>query len=558
MDFRQTLLVLRRWALPIALAGVVAGGAAYTFMSRLPKTYDARAMLIVGQVVNSTDPDYNDLLAAQRISVAYGTIATTRTTLENVIASLKLSVTYDDLKSRVTAEIPRDSPIINIRVTDQDPVLAAAIANAIASEMVAASPAIQGQQADTQGFVSRQLSAIRSEIEVIQDEVDRLSRLQTRTTDESQRLGALEAQLAQARSTFVSMLQSAPGFSANALTLQDPAVAPETPSGPRVPILTLLVVVVALLAATGLAFVVDYMDDRVKSPDDAEAAADLATLGAIGKFNDGDEQSPTMWRSPHTPTAEAFRGLRTNLGFSSVDDQVRTLLVTSAMPGEGKTTVASNLAIAYAQAGKRVYLVDADLRRPAVHTKFSLPNGIGLSTLLRAESLTLHPPSQFAAQLDHGLRVITAGPLPPNPAEMLDSDRMRALVATLEADSDVVVLDSPPTLAATDAAILSAIADGTILVIDTSKTRSRTVVRARETLDRVGAKILGCVLNKTAGEASPYYYQYHYYDEMTRASRQLTTPGPRQTATVSPVPNPGADNAMTRSDDRTHQTRRHT
>jgi len=511
MDLRHILLVIRRRLLLIAVAGLVAGGVAYLVASSLPKQYEATAMLVVGQSITATDPNYTDLLASQQVSVAYAQAATTRKTLTQVITSLDLSITYEDLKGRVNAELPPDSPIITIHATYEDPTIAAAIANAIASEMIAASPAIRGQQADTQVFVSGQLDALRSEIQELQDEIARVTQRPTQPLEDHQYLKDLEGRLEQARSTYVAMLQSAPGSSANALTLVDPAVAPDLPSSPRIALLTLLAIIGALLGATALAFLLEYLDDRVASPEEAEAVAGLPTLGTIGRITETKvpADSIALWRSPNAPVAEAFRTLRTNLGFSRVDNRLRAVLVTSAMPGEGKTTVACNLAVAYSQAGKRVYLMDADLRRPGVHPTFALPNNMGLSTLLRAEELTTLSPVQVAYQVDHDLRVITTGPLPPNPAELLDSQRMRDLISLLVADADIVVIDSPPTLAAADAAILATITDGAILVIDTAATKRSAVVRARDTLARVDATVLGVVLNKLSGRADTYYYRYY-------------------------------------------------
>lgn len=523
MELQRIVFVLRRRALPILLVGLLAAGAAYAFASGLPKSYEAKATLIVGQSLTSANPDYNDLLASQRLSLTYASVATMRTTLEHVIDSLGLDVTYEQLKSRITADAPRDSTLINIRATDESPGLAAAIANAVAGETIAQSPAVQGQAADTQAFVTAQLNELRTQIQVIHDEINRLSQLSTRTSDQDQRLDSLENRMSQARATYIAMLQSASGSSANVITLADPAVQPSAPSGPRVALLTSLAAVAGLLLAAGIALLRDYFDDRIQSPDDAQAIAGLATLGTIGRmgYTKDRQDSITMWQSPHTPAAEAFRTLRTNLGFSNVDQQLRVVLVTSAMPSEGKTTVASNLAIAFAQAGKRAYLLDADLRRPGIHPTFTVPNGMGLSTLLRAEQLTPLSPIHVAHQVDNGLRVITTGPLPPNPAELLDSQRMKDLLRILRDDSDLVILDSPPILAATDAAVLASIVDGTIIVIDASSTSGAAVARARDALDAVGARVLGAVLNKATQRAGTYDYQYYYSTGSTESAARV-------------------------------------
>ena len=209
---------------------------------------------------------------------------------------------------------------------------------------------------------------------------------------------------------------------------------------------------------------------------------------------------------PRSSVAEAYRTLRTNIEFASVDAPIRTLLVTSSIPGEGKTTTASNLAVVFAQAGRRVLLVDADLRKPGVHLVFDLPNTHGLTNLLRNEHADLDAVAQATEQ--DNLRVLTTGPLPPNPAELLGSQRMRSVLEQLEAGFDLVIFDSPPLQAVTDSAILSSFLGGTLLVIDARRSRRRVVHQARESLDRAGARVLGAVLNRIPTKTLTPYAGY--------------------------------------------------
>ena len=185
---------------------------------------------------------------------------------------------------------------------------------------------------------------------------------------------------------------------------------------------------------------------------------------------------------PRSSFAEAYRTLRTNIEFASLDSPVRTLLVTSSAPGEGKTVTAANLAIVFAQSGRTVILVDADLRKPGVHVIFDLPNTRGLTDLLRHQSISVDAVANSTEQ--DNLRVVTTGPLPPNPAELLGSKRMRTVVQRLQEEADLVIFDSPPLLAVTDAAVLGSYLDGTLFVIDAAKGRRRLVRMGRETLAR--------------------------------------------------------------------------
>ncbi len=196
---------------------------------------------------------------------------------------------------------------------------------------------------------------------------------------------------------------------------------------------------------------------------------------------------------PRSPIAEAYRSLRTNLSFANLDQTLHTILVTSAGPEEGKSTVLANLAVVEAQAGHRVIIVDADLRRPRQHELFGLANGEGLTTMLAEENGLQQPPLQPTPI--EGLQVLTSGPQPPLPAEMLASERMKHAIAALAARADLVLFDAPPVVAVTDAAILAPQVDGVLLIINADRTRREHAQRAQQLLAKVNARIIGSVLN---------------------------------------------------------------
>lgn len=196
---------------------------------------------------------------------------------------------------------------------------------------------------------------------------------------------------------------------------------------------------------------------------------------------------------PRSPLSEAYRTLRTNLEFFSLDEPIRTLVVTSPGAEEGKSTVLANLAVTLAQGGKQVILLDCDLRRPALHTLFGLDNAAGLTTMMLDEAAQSEPPLRATAV--DGLRVLPSGPLPPNPAELLGSRRIKEIIAALLAQADVLLFDAPPVLAVTDALVLAVQTDGVLLVVKAGGTRREHVQRAKERLERVNARIVGAVLN---------------------------------------------------------------
>lgn len=217
---------------------------------------------------------------------------------------------------------------------------------------------------------------------------------------------------------------------------------------------------------------------------------------------------------PKSPAAEAYRTLRTNLQFSSLDQPLKTVLVTSSGPGEGKTTITSNLGVAFAQAGKTVIVVGADMRKPTLHTVFGLDNRVGLSNVL-----TGHVKLENALQktTQQGLLLLASGPIPPNPAELLGTQRMRELIQELNELADLVIFDAPPVIAVTDAGVLAQLVDGTLFVVSLGTTPRDVAQAAIEQLEQVGARVLGAVVNRLENASGYYYYYYtsYYGDEDT-------------------------------------------
>jgi non-specific protein-tyrosine kinase len=510
MELRQQLRVLRtRWWL--LLAGVlVTGAAAFLVSSSLPKVYEGRATLLVGQSVQTSNPDINQLLASQRLSQTYAELAVAGPQLRRVIAANELAVTPEEFAKRVRAEAPRDSILVYVTVEDPEPARAANLANAVAGELLTLSPAISGVDNEVQAFLDVNLASIQTQIQDYQEEIQRLTILSERSATQEQRLEVLQGRVVELQETYARTLEFSSTSGANLLTVVDPAVPASQPSSPRVLLNTLIAAAVGLLLALGLAYLLEYLDDTLKSADDVESVLGLPTLGAITRMKGGKDRSEiyrlAMLLYPRSPAAEAFRSLRTNTEFASVDVPLTTLLVTSSVPGEGKTTTAANLSVAMAQAGHRTILLDADFRKPGVHKIFNIPNRTGLSSLLRRDGSSAAEVMQETEQ--ENLRVITTGPLPPNPAELLRSKRMSAVLLQLSNSADYVVIDSPPVQAVTDAAVLASMVDGTLFVVDAGRTHRGTVRSAQDAMARAGARVVGVVLNRIDAAVA---YTYDYY-----------------------------------------------
>ncbi len=292
------------------------------------------------------------------------------------------------------------------------------------------------------------------------------------------------------------------------LRIAQPANLPRAPIAPRVVLNTLLGALAGLLAAAGIAALVEYRDDTIKSPDDLERLG-LASLGVVGVLAPGKDRVLPAGHLP-PPAAEAYRKIRTGIDLWGLQPPLR-LLVTSAGQGEGKSTTAANLAVAFGQAGKRVILLDADLRRPHLHRIFELRNSRGLTSLLVNHKATAH--ATLRATGFPSVHLIPAGAAPPKAAELVASQRMRAVLDDLSALADIVIVDSPPVLGVSDSVILAAAGGAALLVAQAGVTRPRSLLRARDALLKTDVVLLGVVVNAAASRVTAAFYGDYVYGE---------------------------------------------
>jgi non-specific protein-tyrosine kinase len=271
----------------------------------------------------------------------------------------------------------------------------------------------------------------------------------------------------------------------------------------------LLAALIGLIFGVGMVIVIELLDDTL-SPDAVSRQLGLPVLGVVARHQTINGK-PIVAAEPRSPVAEAFRSLRTNIQFASVDRPLHTLLVTSPSPEDGKSTVAANLGVSLAQSGRRVTVVDADLRRPQIHKKFGLSNRTGITSVF----VQPHPKLNGTVQDTEiaNLTALTSGSLPPNPAELLGSEKMFDILGLIGEEADLIVIDSPPVMAVTDAAVLAPRVDGVLLVVKPGATKLAACKQAVDQLQRVGANILGVILNDVEVNRSRYKYAYYkgYY-----------------------------------------------
>ncbi len=518
VELRQYLALFRKWAWLVFLTTVIAAGSSYVFSSTITPTYQAETTVLVGRVVDNPNPVTNEVQSTANLVQAYVLVATQPAVLQATAEATHFPGSWQALffKIKVTTV---GGQLLKISVLDADPQAARALADEVARQLILKGPvSAQQKQAEEQAsFVGSQLTQLKQQIETAQSTLMTLSNQVALENDPANlsdlnvRISALQTKIAEWQKNYASLSALLSSGSSPFVTVLAPAQLPVTPVSPNIPQNVLFAGLAGLVLAGGAILLLEYLDDTIKGAEDVERDLELNTLGAIHRFSgirEAQDHLITM-KHPRSPVTEAYRVLRTNLRFSEIDSS-GTLLVTSSGPGEGKTTTAANLAVILAQAGRRVLLLDTDLRRPNLHRFFDLPNEVGLSNLILGDAPTTDAVIQTTAI--EGLKLITSGPLPPNPAEVLDSDRMSEILAHLRTEADVLILDSPPVLAVADASILGSRCAGVIMVVDAGHTRTDACRRALETLLRTGAKVHGVVLNKLSPRRSTgYYYNYYYY-----------------------------------------------
>jgi polysaccharide biosynthesis transport protein len=527
-NIMDPIYLLWSWVWLILLAGILAGTAAYFVSIHTTPQYETSIRLLVSDPPNMQGLNTSAMINTntQTMTSTYAQMLVDGPVLQGVIDKLKLPITTDQLKPSISVNVVTNTQLLMVTVRDTNPQRAADIANTLATVFTTRILELQSQRyASTQDGLAQQVADMEKQIEdtnnAIATEKDPAQQLQ------------LQARLTQYRSLYSNLVTNfeqvrmAEAQTSTNLFVSDPARVPVEPVSPTTSLNTVLAVLAGILLASVAIFIVDSVDDTIKNPDEIHDLFNLNVLGVISHHEVGDEK-PICLAEPRSPVAEAFRTLRTNITFSSVDSPIRRIMVTSSNPQEGKTTIAANLAVVLAQGEKSVVLLDGDLRRPQVHSKFSLPNRLGLTNLFLQPLESLKGVVQILD--DTRLGVVTSGGLPPNPAELLTSHKMTGIMDRLNQDFDIIVIDTPPVLTVTDALALSVGMDGVILVAKPGMTKHKEFKQTVELLRGVGARILGVVLNEIKPKSLRYGYYYsryysknsHYYEDGWKKDKKKT------------------------------------
>jgi succinoglycan biosynthesis transport protein ExoP len=516
MDVRAYLEILRRriWVILITAAITVIVALIGTLL--VVPEYSASATVRVATAASgSTDYVSHDINYADRLMNTYIKIATSGPVLAQLVQKLNL-----ERPPRVDIEVPANTELMKITVEDQNPTLAKDAANILADILIAQVREQSGARGQTaQDILTEQLSQTQAELD------------QARKNYESV-LGQFSPESAQGvtakrlldlkEETHTRLLEQyerirlSDAVRLNTISIVEPAVAPATPSKPQKALNLGLGLFLGLVAGVGLAFLLENMDTTLHTSEQIARTTGLPMLGRIPTVK---RPLQNLFINNNLPLEEAFRRLRINIMIHDHSAPLQTFLVTSAQAEEGKSTIVTNLARVIAQSGRTVLLADCNLRSPTLHSFFGLPNQFGLSSVLQQKIS-----SDRALQESNvsGLYVLTSGPAPSNPTELLGSARMPALLERFAQHFDIILLDTPALLPVADTAVLATAVDGVVLVVRRTRARYETVWAACQQLADIKATILGVVVNRAERDGMGHSAYYHH--KSSSATRSFHMP----------------------------------
>lgn len=444
--------------------------------------------------------DYGFYMYAERLMNTFVQIATSDPVLDELMQVLDL-----DQLPEIEVTVLSNTELMRIAVEDADPLLAQHVANTLAEILVAQSRELyRGGGKSAAEILNEQLSQIEIELNAAQKEYNRLV---GESPEESERITKLRRSIELKQNIFASLLSQYEevrvneALRDNMLSIAEYASTPISPAKPRTMMNIALGIMVGLAGGVGLIVLFENLDTTLYTVKQIEETVALSSIGKIPVFKEPEQ---VHFFNGTSPQGEAFRRLRTNILARNHKVSLRTLLITSAEPREGKSTIVSNLAFMLSKLGRKVVVVDSDMRRPTLHTIFGLSNDIGLSNVLMREA-TLERALQDSEIPQ--VCVLVSGPLPNNPTELLGSAEMMALIEQLAQTFDMILLDTPALSAVTDAAVLVPMVDGVLLVVGRGLTRKENLRAARQQLADVKAHIVGVVVNRAEKDGTYAYYQ---------------------------------------------------
>lgn len=498
--------ISRRWWL-VLLFAVLAGVVGYIVSINQTPVYKATTSLLVGSSIQSAAVNRNDLQASEQLAATYADLTRRQPVLQRAIDELGVDMSWGKLRSRVQTEVPGGTHLLEIQVEADSPEEAEILADEIARQLILLSPSgglNTTEQREDESFVQERLDELKVKIESGQANLEEMENRFLSTSDDEimvelvSRIDTLQTMIGRWEGNYANLQQSIEAVDAtNNLAVLEPAQASSKPVRPLVRLNTTIAVLLGFSLALGLIFLMEFLDDTLKSPNDLSRILGLPTLGAIAQIKSKDPRDALMVNhDPFSAAYEDYRLLRTKIQFMAVEHPGRSVVVTSPARSEGKSLTAANLGIVMAQAGQKTIIVDANLRQPTMNELFQLSNREGLTHLLHGEDKEID--RFLCPTLVPNLRVLPSGAVPSNPSELLGSARMSVLLAELSSMADVIICDSTEAVTVADVSVLSNKVDGVLLVIESGQTDRNTALQAVENLRDANANILGGVLNRVA------------------------------------------------------------
>jgi polysaccharide biosynthesis transport protein len=499
--------VIKYWWLLLLSALIAAISSFIVTRNQLP-SYQSKATLLIGRAVYEPNPNGNDLYLNTQLASFYADLAMREPVRNGAMIALGMTWLPD-----YSAEVLPNSQLIEIDVMDTVPLRAQDVANELAKQLINQTPGNANQQDQSnQAFVSQQLAQLKTKITDTQNQIkqkqNELQNLNSarQIADAQQEISILESKLNTLQNSFALLLANSNQGANNTLTVIEPANLPTVPVGPDKKMMVLVSILLALVVSAGTAYLLEYLDDTLKTSEEIKRLTESPIVGAISEVNREEKDALYIVHQPRSTLSNAFRNLRTNLEFLKTERELKSLLITSDSAGEGKTFIATNLAIVFSQMGKKVVMLDIDFRRPNVHQRLSIPNEKGLSDVFLGNT-NINDVMQL---WNNQIQVIPSGTPMEDPNDLVNSRKMDQILDELSQSFDIIIIDGAPVFVS-DTVIVSTKVDGVLLVVRDGHTRKGNFTHSIERLGRVGAIILGVVVNRSRQATDDYYYKHSYY-----------------------------------------------
>jgi capsular exopolysaccharide synthesis family protein len=506
MTLYDFIAPLRKWWWLLLISASVAGVVSYYITEQQPSVYQSRATLMIGQTIDDPNPSSGDLYLEQQLAINYANMANRSHVREGTMEALGL----EWLPQYRVIALP-NTQLIEITVTDSLPERARAVAHEIANQLIMRSPSgTNSEEQERQEFISVQLDTLQTQIEETQMEItEKLALLGELDSAQDilstqNEISALETKLGALQTNYANLLSTTNQGAVNVLSIIEEPEVPNRPVDKNSLLTAGITALVGLALAALGAYLLEFMDKSVKSIEEVTELTQASILGYIPKIPKKENPWDFVSKNPRSPISDSFRTLRTNMEFAKDNKETKTILVTGPAIADGKSTIASNLARIISQTDKKVVLLDADLRKSVIQDTLEIPDHKGLSNFLSNQTDLKEILMLIKGE---SLALIPSGPHPPNPAELLGSEKFDEIIDILYNKSDIIIVDGPP-FVVTDAAILAAKVDGILIVVQPGKTDKNSITAMMEQLRNIDTPILGVVANRYQKD-SAYYRNYY-------------------------------------------------